>query len=727
MPISKNQIQTVTLDPDLKVVQDAINKYRSEITNSSLSFAQKEQAAIQFEDVINPSYGIIQNQSREEIQLIGYYCLELYMLSQAASVTLNLYQGLLPNIANNTPKSTLQVGKKLFPRTETVLVNPDGTIENTKVLAKGLGLSSNSTNTADKIVGTSASAGAGVSATGKVLNSDGVNSSLGSGSGVSSQAGTGVATSGAERVRSQSSAAAVTAASLTDGSTIAVTPASTLAPVLDAASKSVLSPDLSSAIASAASAAKTVAAANLPPQPTAQNQLDGNAAAADSATIPAVLANTASESVVATAAAAVAAIVAAASETVANANTTATTTAAPDPLFDLLDAAADAAAQAYKDTSISNIGVEQAALLPAGLLGLISAATSNGSSKLEEDMAQLCTNPGSLVANVIASIIYYANNSYANLDSALAVIAADSNLATQYAALKVSLAGSDGLSGTLATAKAYEEHSLRVAGLLVENTSPFASETWDSTTQNLTYDDLAAATSTEVVVFDATRFRSAKYYIQATSGSEHQMTEYSVIHDNAIVYGREVMSTYTIDPFVTLTSTLSGTNVSINATSTLANTNLVIYGIKLKTAKSAKSYPEMSQHKIIENHKIMKSYFGDDVDYVAMQTGAITNTGVISTLARTINDLVPELTGPSFVGLSTPEKQTKLTDMASALNTKASELQGLVDSDHNNFVMLSKRAEVLKMASLWSESNEDPAAKALMNVTLKQSVRENLV
>jgi hypothetical protein len=705
MTLSKNNNITVSLDPDLKLAQDAINSYRATVTSPRLLYADKAAAAIQFEDAINPLYGIIQNQTEEERKTIEFYCLELKLLSQANGITLNLHDGLLPNVANTAPQATVQIGKKLFPRTESVAVAADGTVEQTS--------------------GTVASAQAGISATGKVLNSDGTVSSSGSGAGAKEDAGTGTPSSGETRSKSQVA---------TGGSTASNTV--TVSAILQRTVNSPLSPKVAEAVAAAANAAKAAVAAEL----VAQNNPPAAEPPISAAAIPAIPTNEVSAEVIAaTAAAANSAVEAAAntaSESTANgtqqvaATATTTTTAAaaatPDPLFDLIDAAANSAADLYKNTPISNLKQEAASLLPAGLLALVKSATSNSSNTLDQDLAVLCTNPVAAVQNVIQSLSDYANNNFAALDAALPLIAADVNLATQYANLKISLAGSDGLSGTLAMAKAFEEHALRISGILVENTSPYASETWDSGPQNITYSDIPTSVATDVIVFDATRFRSAKYYIQATSGSEHQMTEYSVIHDNAIVYGREINTTYTIDPFVSFTSELNGTNVSVIATSTLPNTNLVIYGIRLKTAKSAKSYPDMSQFRILENHKTVKSYYNDDVDYVAQQTSSLTATSIFS-LARSIEDLIVELTGPGFVSSSTLDKQLKIDSAANNINTLATELQQSIETDHNVFVNLSKRIEVLKMASNWSELNQDASAKKLLDMTLNQSVRENLV
>lgn len=783
MSISKNinQFDSQSVDEQFKKIVDALNTYRNILLSKSISYADKRIAATVFESTMNSLVGILPNQTKENREWSQAYCEVLTKISLINNIQLSLNSNLLPNKSNKTSQKYTLQGKKLFPRTETVQINLDGTIQGSRgVLAGGLGIlvdkdgnpvenkpeaGQNSASaqqgtrivqpedlgkSAPRISGTLSTAGAGISSTGKII-SGGVTSSSGSNAGDNiktpldgeiSESGKvvsgPVSAGGSGVVRSGSTVDTVTE-NQTIGSLLGV-PSGISSNVESIAYSTENPPNGLTQDQFAALLANN----DITPTGVTTGAQYGGAVLAPYSSVPiyasisdvpasiagvdvlgtnfvvignAIVANsTQGDTVTALAADGSLVSISTAEETL---NT--------DPAIELAGLTAAIMGDAFNETPLSLLGQEETSLIPKGLLQIVKDATSNANTTYQQDVCSLVdANLTSVLSNTISTISYYSSTNYAQLDSALAVIAADVNLTTQYQELKNAIAGSDGLSGTLAYSKAFEEHIHRLSGCLVEEGHRFAEESGESGTVNLVYNDLPQSVMTSILSFDATKYRSAKYFIQGTSGSEHQMTEYSVIHDNAIVYGREVNTTYTIDPFITFSASFSGTNVNVTATSTLSNTNLVIYGIKLKTAKSANSYNDMSQQRILENHRILKTYYSDSVDYISMQSGSLSNSTPIYELSRTINELIPRLTGQYFTSLSIANKQDELSSVANTINTNGAALQSLMDTDHNNFVMLSKRVELLNTAFSWSDSYTDWSAKPYLIRTLTANVVENL-
>jgi len=80
----------------------------------------------------------------------------------------------------------------------------------------------------------------------------------------------------------------------------------------------------------------------------------------------------------------------------------------------------------------------------------------------------------------------------------------------------------------------------------------------------------SATTTTEsqtsIDSFSASTYRSAKYQVQITRGSEYQVTEISIVHDGSDSYGTEYATLKTGETLSTFSTDISGGNVRLLAT-----------------------------------------------------------------------------------------------------------------------------------------------------------------
>ena len=71
---------------------------------------------------------------------------------------------------------------------------------------------------------------------------------------------------------------------------------------------------------------------------------------------------------------------------------------------------------------------------------------------------------------------------------------------------------------------------------------------------------------TSIDSFSASTYRSAKYQVQITRGSEYQVTEISIVHDGSDSYGTEYATLKTGATLSTFSTDISGGNVRLLAT-----------------------------------------------------------------------------------------------------------------------------------------------------------------
>lgn len=354
-------------------------------------------------------------------------------------------------------------------------------------------------------------------------------------------------------------------------------------------------------------------------------------------------------------------------------------------------------------------------------LALTAAANANG---LQAGLTTFSYNPlASLIDDTKTLLLYYTAGNYANLNTELSGVSTDPLLAAEYKELQNSIGGNDGLSAAVAQLDNFKDHTDRLSGLVLDEDSPNAEPTDDSVDDFLTLNDFSGG-PTLIFSFNARKFRSAKYLIQASADLTdrgHQGTEIYILHDNHHAFTREVTSIYTQEPFVTFTTRLYNSNVEVFATSNVPNTNFVITGTRLQIAKASKSYAEMSQQKVIELHELMAVYLDDGVDYVALMSASLLKPSLVANLAREFRDMLITISNGGFISQSTAQKQAGLLQWASTLRSRREEIQAQMDADWNNFVETRRKAEAFDIAYNLTVAYTDESGNAIPSATLNSA------
>jgi hypothetical protein len=387
-----------------------------------------------------------------------------------------------------------------------------------------------------------------------------------------------------------------------------------------------------------------------------------------------------------------------------------------DPIFATLDATAAAVVE-------SPLALDQNAtspILPSGMIALAKEAAANANG-LQAGLTVFSHNPlATIVVDTQDLLLYYTDNNYANLNVALAVVYANSSLTAEYKTLRESVGGPDGLSGGVSQLSVFKDHTDRIAGLVLASDSPNAEETGDSTDEFLNLNDFSGG-PTVIFDFDSRKFRSAKYTIQATAAQTdrgHQVNEIYILHDNYHPYTREVASVYSEDPFMTYTTRLLNNKVEVLATTTVANTDFVIHGTRLRIARVAESFEDMSQTEIVSNHEIVSSYLDDGVDYVQLQSESLLHPEAVGKLARDFRDMLNTLASDVFNAQSTATKQASILAYATLMITRRATIQALIDSDYTNFIATRKLVEALEIAYKLTQAYTDDNGNAIPRQTL---------
>jgi hypothetical protein len=88
-------------------------------------------------------------------------------------------------------------------------------------------------------------------------------------------------------------------------------------------------------------------------------------------------------------------------------------------------------------------------------------------------------------------------------------------------------------------------------------------------------ESLTTTTSDQVVdIFDKSEYRTVKYLVQATQGSNVHCTEVVMTHDDNDVYKNEYGTFYTDNSLITVSATIDASNVSLVVTPTYTNTTI---------------------------------------------------------------------------------------------------------------------------------------------------------
>lgn len=381
-------------------------------------------------------------------------------------------------------------------------------------------------------------------------------------------------------------------------------------------------------------------------------------------------------------------------------------------------------AQTVAEPTLAELQNETTPYLKNGVVELSKVAASNANG-LQAGLTTFSHNPlATLIEDTKALLLYYTSDNYANLNVALSGVSSDNNLSTQYKALREAIGGADGLAGCVAQIDFFREHTDRLSGLILDVNSPNDVVDNDSTDEYLNVNDVSGG-PTVIFSFDARYFRSAKYMVQATAAAldrGHQTNELYILHDNHHAYTRELTSIYTQDPFVTFTTRLLNNRVEVLANTTASNTDFVIHGVKLRIARAAQSYGEMSQTKIIEQHTLLQSYLNDGVDYVALQSGSLLKGYLVANLSREFRDMLVNFSSSEFLAQSTGAKQTQITAMVETIKSRRTDLQTSIETDYNNFVAVRRLAESLDIAYNLSAAYTNTVANTIPTQTLNTAM-----
>jgi hypothetical protein len=364
-------------------------------------------------------------------------------------------------------------------------------------------------------------------------------------------------------------------------------------------------------------------------------------------------------------------------------------------------------------------------ILSAEMIVLSQEAAAN-SAGLQAGLKTLSKNPlETIIQDARNLFVYYTANNYASLNVTLDGVYSDPALNVQYKTLREAIGGSDGLSGCVAQLDMFRDHTDRLSGLVLSVNSPNAEQTLgNSLTEYIHVNGVPEGNLIQIFSFDAKKFRSAKYTIQASAANTdrgHQVSELYILHDNELAYTREVFSIYTQDPFVSFTTQFLNSNVRVLANVSADNIDFVIHGTKLRVARTSQNYEQMSQQEIIVSHETLQAYLDDGVDYVRLQSGSLLRADVVANLAREFNDMLLILASPAFLAQSTGEKQTEILAWADDIIFRRNEIQTAIDTDYDNFISVRKLVEALEISKNLTVSYTSESANTIPQITLNNA------
>ncbi len=396
-----------------------------------------------------------------------------------------------------------------------------------------------------------------------------------------------------------------------------------------------------------------------------------------------------------------------------------------DPEFDALDAEeVTEAPMTYNAVDAPFAPMMSNALIA---LALTAAANANG---LQAGLTTFSHNPlASDIDSMRDLLIYYTEGNYANLNTALVGISSNPSLNVEYKLLREAIGGPDGLSGCVAQLDAFLDHTNRLSGLTLDADSPNAEATADSTQEYLNLYGLSGGPQI-IFRFNARRFRSAKYLIQATAADADrgfQVNELYILHDGFHAYTREIAAMYSENPFVTFTTRLANGNIEVYATTTADNTDFVIHGTRLQVSRSAASYANISQSKIIENHQTLANFLNDGVDYIRYQSGSLYNAVVVRNIKREMTDLLVALSRYAFLQSSVANQSATINTWATLMATRANLIQDSIETDYEAFVECGKKSEALTIAYGLAQGYEDANANTTLESTLNSTTKIAIV
>lgn len=243
---------------------------------------------------------------------------------------------------------------------------------------------------------------------------------------------------------------------------------------------------------------------------------------------------------------------------------------------------------------------------------------------------------------------------------------------------------------------------------------------------SLIYQNLNGGANT-ITEFRKTQNRSAKYKIQASAETEHMFSDVYVMHDDKIVYIRQVDQIYTIDPFVTYTATIDKNNVYLKATTTLANTNLVVSGELLRHPVTS-SDPNMSLESVLAVSSAMSALYPDDnTDHLASMTSSLDLQNEKYKLYRKMTDGFDYMKTAEFAAMDSTFRAKYANDLANTINSASSTMKSTLQKDRENFYAASKKLDAITAVSgINNAYHTNPKSQSLLKRLLSKAAIEVL-
>lgn len=226
-----------------------------------------------------------------------------------------------------------------------------------------------------------------------------------------------------------------------------------------------------------------------------------------------------------------------------------------------------------------------------------------------------------------------------------------------------------------------------------------------------------------VAQFSKTDYRSAKITVQASSNAEHQLSEVYLMHDNDLVYIREVNFIYTIDPFVDFTATIDSNNVYLKANTTLPNTDLVIYATLFDNPVTA-SNKNIDLEKIVAMAAGMASLYPDDkTNYANALTSSLDKEREITELNVRVNTAIAYMQTAEFLGLTSTQQADYINNLANNINNISDSLDQAVASDVETFNELNRKIDSMTLVANMDANYKNPSAKPILDKVLTQEAK----
>jgi hypothetical protein len=224
-----------------------------------------------------------------------------------------------------------------------------------------------------------------------------------------------------------------------------------------------------------------------------------------------------------------------------------------------------------------------------------------------------------------------------------------------------------------------------------------------------------------IAQFSKTEYRSARITVQSSSNVEHQLSEVYLIHDNNLVYIRQMDFIYTTDPFVSYTATIDGNNVYLQANSSLPNTDLVLFANLFDNPVTA-SDKTVDFASIVANATAMASLSpNDNTNYATAMTASLDKHEDLTILKRQIENSIAHMQTAEFAARTDADKNDYINNLANTINSTANTLDQTVQSDIQTYYDVSKQVESVSSLTNINLGMSNSKVKVLMEKVLNET------